>query len=343
MRVGTLKAEPGEHVFGFLASPQSRSGLSIDVPVHLFAGGEPGPTLVVQAAVHGTELIGTTAILDVVGRLDARTLRGNVIAVPVLNRMGFELQDRGVRIDGKDISRQYPGRANGTISEQVAYVYFREVISQANVLIDFHAGGRTAYERYICYTADRDPQNPNPIEVKRQKLAVAFGLDAAGYFPRGIFTGTQTEDAIEGAGVVHFTPELGGGTGWFENGLDNVRAAERGIWNTLKTMGMIEGALEADGPECTIYNACVVLWKPESDGLFVRKKEFGEHVEAGDIYGTIQDPYTGREMAHLYNTRDAIVIPSGQNWFTVGSTSVGILGVVDHVVDRRTADLSVTF
>jgi hypothetical protein len=48
-------------------------------------------------------------------------------------------------------------------------------------------------------------------------------------------------------------------------------------------------------------------------------------------------------MAHLYNTRDAIVIPSGQNWFTVGSTSVGILGVVDRVVDRRTADLSVSF
>lgn len=343
MRVGKLSAQPAGHTFGFLSGPRSRSGMTIDVPIHLFVGAEPGPTLLVEAAVHGSELIGTTAILDFIQKLDPRQLRGNVIAVPVLNRIGFDQQERGVKMDGKDILRQFPGRTNGSMAEQLAYIYFQEVIAQANVLIDFHAGGRTAYERYVCFTADRDPDNPNEIEIKRQKLSVAFGLDAAGYFPRGIFAGTETEDAIEAAGVVHFTPELGGGTGWCHNGLDNVRDAERGIWNTLKAMQMIDGALETDGPHCTIYNACVVLWKPSQDGLFIRKKEFGEYVERGEIYGTIQDPYTGEELAHLINTHDAIVIPSGQNWPTVGSTSVGILGIVDRVVDLRTADLTVSF
>lgn len=343
MRVGNLSAQPGEHTFGYLTGPRSRSGITIDVPVHLFAGSEPGPTLLIEAAVHGSELYGTTAILDVVQKLDPRTLRGNVIAVPVLNRLGFDLQERGLKMDGKDILQQFPGRPNGTLSEQLAHIYFNEVIAQSNVMIDFHAGGRTAYERYVCFTADRDPAHPNPIEVKRHKLSVAFGLDAAGYFPRGIFAGGGTEDAIEAAGVVHFTPELGGGTGWYANGMENIRDAERGIWNTLKAMQMIDGELETDGDHCTIYNACVVLWKPAHDGLFVRKKDFGEFVEQGEIYGTIQDPYTGKELAHLYNTADAIVIPSGQNWPTVGSTSVGILGVVDRVVNLRETDLTVTF
>jgi hypothetical protein len=45
----------------------------------------------------------------------------------------------------------------------------------------------------------------------------------------------------------------------------------------------------------------------------------------------------------MRNTRDATVIPSGQEWPTVGMTSVGILGVVDRVEDRRTTDLCVTF
>ena len=59
--------------------------------------------------------------------------------------------------------------------------------------------------------------------------------------------------------------------------------------------------------------------------------------------GVMVDPYTGQELGHLYNTRDAVVIPSGQEWPTVSSLSVGILGVVDRVEDRRIADLYVSF
>jgi predicted deacylase len=343
MRIGNLSAQPGQHVYGEFAGPRSRSGLALNLPMHLFAGAHPGPTLLVQAAVHGNEIIGTTAILNVVQKLDPQQMHGNLIAVPVLNRIGFELQERLNRIDGKDILRCFPGRAHGSISEQLAHVYFHEVMAQANVAIDFHAGGRTAYERYVCYVEDKQPGSPSEIECKRHQLVVAFGLDAAGYFPRGIFAGSETEDAFEDAGIVLFTPELGGGTGWYEHGLENVWEAERGIHNTLKAMRILEGEFASDGPLCTIYNAGIVLWKPAQDGLFIRQKNFGDFVKQGEVYGTLQDPYTGEPLAQLLNTRDGTVIPSGQNWPTVGSTSVGILGVVDRVVDRRTTDLYVAF
>jgi len=39
--------------------------------------------------------------------------------------------------------------------------------------------------------------------------------------------------------------------------------------------------------------------------------------------------------------KDGIVIPSGQEWPTVGATSIGILGSIDRIEDRRTADLYV--
>ena len=48
MRIGKLEAKPGEHTFGFLEVTTSRSGLRVDIPIHLFAGAEPGPTLLVQ-------------------------------------------------------------------------------------------------------------------------------------------------------------------------------------------------------------------------------------------------------------------------------------------------------
>jgi uncharacterized protein len=343
MKVGNLEAKAGEHVFGFLETAKSRSGLSPDIPVHLFAGAEPGPTLLLQGAIHGSEIIGSLAILNAIKQIDPSTLKGNVIAVPVVNRVGFELSGRGSAVDGKDISRLFPGNPNGSVSDQVAYAYYEEVIKQSDVMIDFHAGGTTAYERYVLFMAEEDPENPTKMEQIRRKLVVAFGLDSAGFFPPGTFGSGGAKVAIEDAGCVQITLELGGGTGWLENGAENVSVAGRGIWNVMKAMRMIDGEFEADGPECTIYNACVVLWKPTVDGLFIRKKNFGDHVKAGEIYATLVDPYTGEELADILNTQDSIVIPSGQNWPTIGATSVGILGVVDRVEDRRTADLYISF
>jgi hypothetical protein len=61
------------------------------------------------------------------------------------------------------------------------------------------------------------------------------------------------------------------------------------------------------------------------------------------VYALLVDPYTGEPRAEMRATREGIVIPSGQEWPTVGATSVGILGVVDRVEDRRTMDLYVDF
>ncbi len=265
MRVGEVEAKSGTKAFGYLQTAASRSGLSPDIPMHVIAGGEPGPTLLLQGAIHGSEIIGTIAILNFVKRIDPQQLRGTVIAVPVTNRMGFELSDRGSRIDGKDISRLFPGNPKGSVSDQVAHVYFNEVIRRANVMVDFHAGGQTAYERYVLFSAEADANNLTDIERNRRKLIVAFGLDQAAFFPQDTFGANKAKEAIENAGVCQFTLEFGGGTGWFKS------------------------------------------------------------------------------LSEMKNTRDAIVIPSGQEWPTVGMTSIGILGIVDRVEDRRTTDLYATF
>jgi predicted deacylase len=342
IHIGNLEGRPGEHTFGYLEITRSRSGLSPDVPVHLFVGRKPGPTLLVQGAIHGTEIIGTIAILNFVRKLDPTKLRGTVIAVPVVNRVGFELSERVSRIDNKDISHLFPGRLEGSLSDQIAYVYFHEVIKRANVMVDFHQGGLASYERYVIFTAERDPNNPTPLEQKRRKLVVAFGLDAAAFFPPGTFKENQSE-VIEDAGVIQFGLELGGGTGWYKNGQENVYAGERGIWNILKAMRMIDGDFEADGPLCTVYNAGVVFWKPPVEGLYIRKKGFGELVKENEIFGTMVDPYTGRLLFSIRNQTEATVIPGGREWPTISSTTVGILGLVDRVEDRRTADLYVSF
>ncbi|MCY3574451.1 MAG: succinylglutamate desuccinylase/aspartoacylase family protein [Chloroflexi bacterium] len=343
LKVGNLSAAAGEKTFGYLETAASRSGMRLDVPVHLIAGAQPGPTLMVQGAIHGAEIIGSIAILNLVEKLDPAVISGNIIAVPVVNRAGFELGERGSRVDAKDISRLFPGNKNGSISDQIAYIYFKETIAQADVLIDFHAGARTAYERYVLFSAEDDPDNLTQLEKNRRVLVVAFGLDQAAFFPPGTFGANTAKKAIEAVNTCQITLEFGGGTGWFKNGEDNVRDAERGMWNIMKAMGMVAGELESDGPLCTVYNAGVVIWKPAVDGLFIRDRRFKDALAAGDSYGRLVDPYTGDVLAEMPTPKDGIVIPSGQEWPTVGATSIGILGSIDRVDDRRTMDMSLSF
>lgn len=341
MRIGPIEAAPGQHAFGYIPVAASRSGFAPDIPVHVFAGTQPGPTLLVQGAIHGAEIIGTVAILDLIAELDPSRLRGNVIAVPVVNRTGFEFGERGSRIDGKDMSRLFPGNPDGSVTDQVAHTYFDQVIRRADVMLDFHAGARTAYERYVLFGAEADPSNPSDMERIRRKLVVAFGLDQAAFFPPGTFGQNQAKAAIEDAGVVQLTLEFGGGTGWYANGRQNVNDARRGIWNTLKAMRMVDGDFASDGPTCTVYNANVVIWKPDVDGLFLRMKRFGDRLDAGDVYAKLVDPITGATRAEIRTPEAGIVIPSGQEWPTIGATSVGILGVVDRVENREEMDLHV--
>jgi predicted deacylase len=229
------------------------------------------------------------------------------------------------------------------VPAQIAHTYFEEVIKQADVMIDFHAGARTAYERYVLFSAEKDPNNPTNIELMRRKIVVAFGLDQAGYFPEGTFGAGTAKESIEDAGVCQITLEFGGGTGWYKNGKDNVSDAERGIWNIMKSMRMIEGNFESDGPLCTVYNAGIVIWKGDVDGLFIRQRRFGDEMKKGDVYAILVDAYTGKEIDAMVAPEDGIVIPSGQEWPTIGATSVGILGNIDRVEDRRTTDLYVDF
>ena len=296
-----------------------------------------------QGAIHGAEIIGSIAILDFVAKADPAAIRGNVIAVPVVNRAGFELGTRGSNVDDKDISRLFPGNKNGSVSDQTAYIYFQETITQADVLIDFHAGARTAYERYVLFTAEEDPNNLTLMEQRRRKLVVAFGLDQAAFFPPGTFGSGASKIAIEEVDTLQITLEFGGGTGWFRNGEDNVRDAERGIWNIMKAMGMIDGELEADGPLCTVYEAGVVIWKPAVDGLFIRDSKFRDELKDRRCLRPAGRSLHRRLLAEMPTPKDGIVIPSGQEWPTVGATSIGILGSIDRVEDRRALDLSVSF
>ena len=70
------------------------TGADISLPVRIVHGREDGPVVWIDAAIHGDEVAGIEVIHQVLDGLAATSLRGTLIAVPIVNVIGFLNGDR---------------------------------------------------------------------------------------------------------------------------------------------------------------------------------------------------------------------------------------------------------
>ena len=86
-----------------------------------------GAVLALTAGVHGMEYPPILALQRLRASMDPRTLAGTIIMVHVVNMPSF--LGRTIYyspIDGKNLNRVFPGKADGTISERIADVIYDE-------------------------------------------------------------------------------------------------------------------------------------------------------------------------------------------------------------------------
>src|SRR5579885_3256531 len=113
----------------------------LEWPYFAISGASDGPTLCLIAGIHGAEYPPIDAVMRFCRDLDPATLRGRVIGVPVINLPAFwERTPFVCPRDGKNPNRVFPGDANGTFSEALAYHLFETVIRRGDYLLDLHCG-----------------------------------------------------------------------------------------------------------------------------------------------------------------------------------------------------------
>ena len=56
MKIAQIEALPGQKAFGFVNATQTHGGFDVYFPLHIVAGREPGPTLLVVAGMSGLEI-----------------------------------------------------------------------------------------------------------------------------------------------------------------------------------------------------------------------------------------------------------------------------------------------
>jgi predicted deacylase len=275
-------------------------------------GVEPGPTLAVSAAMHGQELIGSIAIGQLLRELDPTRLRGQLIAVPVVNTAAFEFSQRATYWDGKDLNRQGRGRLDGSITERLAFHYFEDIVARSDALIDIHSGGPDSYYYYTIYLSEvPDHTFDKAVVQKSREMALAFGMEHI--FGKTPWRGTLKEEAMK-AGIPSITIEMGGGADFFRNGTTQIANCLRGITNVMKLLGMLDGEIFVEAPAHKVWNAHTEIIAGEEPGFLLRQAQWGDYLSAGDIYAMVYHPYTGEELTRITAPRAGTVLNSSTVW-----------------------------
>ncbi len=320
--VGTLKGlRAGTKAAGLIEHGMYADGTQLQNAVHVLVGREEGPVLYIQAAIHGDELNGVEVLRQVVTGLDPHSMHGVLIVVPVANGPGFVMHQRRHPTDREDMNRVWPGKIDGSISQQTAYNLYNQAIRQAQYVVDLHTASSNT-QLHVVYGHN---------DAASRALAEVFGLEILleeevdDTLRQFRFQG-KLRNVLNERGIPAITPELGG-----DNRLEmeNVELGVRGVTNVLKYLKMIPGEIvPPDRPQITLHGSHMDSVFAHQGGFWIRQVKGGDRVSKGQTLGHIYSlrtfeivevltaPYNG----HILGTTDSPTINLGDSVVTICHT-----------------------
>lgn len=263
---------PGENKLVKINISRLPTGTLIDIPVHVFNAKKPGPTLLVQAGLHGDEINGVETLRRMLEQKDFSIIKGAVIVVPILNVFGFIHFSRDVP-DGKDVNRSFPGSKTGSLASRIAYHYTQEILPQISLGIDLHTGGgqRHNYPQ-IRYTKE-DLASKELAEVFNAPLLFASRL-IPGSFRKTAYKMNKPIVVYEGGESMRFD-EL------------SITDAIRGIKNVMVHFKMLPIKVKAHLKSLHLERTKWI--RAPRAGMFVPSVVNGSTVKKGQFLGTVSD------------------------------------------------------
>ncbi len=214
------------------------SGARVEVPLTRVFGSVPRPRVAVVAGIHGDELVGPHALVELAQELSPRELQGTVALVPSANPLAFAAGRRRAPEDDLDLNRTFPGKVEGSVTERLASVLARVVVGGADLVIDLHSAGREG--NLLPLSGFREAHNAC---ARRSALAAAaFGLER--YWMMRWAPGTLSTWANQ-QGIPAVGCEVGGGGTAAREERDLYKA---GVRRCLRHLGMLDPPLEVAMP-----------------------------------------------------------------------------------------------
>ena len=175
------------------------------IPIASVANGD-GPNVLVLAGNHGDEYEGQVAALRLIQELEPAQVSGRVTIIPVLSTAASKANTR-MWPSGVNFNRSFPGSPDGPPNEQLADYLTRFLFPPADVVIDMHSGGRTAWFVPCSHM--------HVVENAAQRRAMLAGMQAWNSDHHFLYIDVNGSGLLpveaEDQGKLVITTELGGG------------------------------------------------------------------------------------------------------------------------------------
>lgn len=290
--IGSVRVRAGSTKEVELPITRLVTGGDVSLPVRVVHGRHDGPTVWVNAAIHGDEVMGVEVIRQAMATLSARTFRGTLVAVPVVNVLGFMTGDRYLP-DRRDLNRSFPGSARGSLASRIAHLFMTEVVSKCDVGLDLHtAADRRANLPQI--RADLD-------DPRTRALAEAFG---APVMLHARLRDGSLRQAARDRGATVLLYEAGEALRFDE---DAIAVGVRGVRRVLASLDMIDDEPATETPLEVVESRASSWVRARGTGILHLDVHLGEWVEAGQRLGGLSDTF-GRRVRLVHADRAGIVI-----------------------------------
>jgi len=323
--VGPLTVQPGGRASGMIQVSSGKDEATT-IPISVIHGAKAGPTLALVAGNHGYEYTPIIALQRLLPRLDPKQMSGTLLLVHVANMPSFLKRTIYYSpVDGKNLNRVYPGKADGTVSERIAYQITKEIIERADYVLDIHCGDGNESLRPYSYW-DVKAGGKEVVEKSRQ-LALAFGLD------RIVMDSERPSDPAQSVycsttattrGKPAITIESGG-LGVTDD--ESITRIERGVMSVMRLLKMIEGQPQMVEHPMFIDRSDVL--RSDETGIFYPLVEKGHTVAKGTLMGYVTDFFGKR----IYELRAPF---AGEVLYILGTPPVSKgepLAMVGHVAE----------
>jgi uncharacterized protein len=313
IRIGDVTSSSGAKLSGHL-KVADKAASSIELPVTIIQGKEPGPTLVVLAGEHGCEYCGIMAAVRMIKDIQPEKIKGTLVVLPLANPPAFEERALFVNpIDVVNLYASYPGSPDGTISYIMAHKIFSEITSVADYIIHLH--GADYNESLVPFNYYARTGN-SKVDLMSQKLASCFPVDYVreAEKPADVMSGSPkgTSYAATAAGTLYGEASAKGiPSTMCESGREGkvekafVEIHYNGILNAMKLVGIMPGepVLRKDQRKLT----SPVLVSNHKPGLFNALVNIGDKVAIGQPIGEIWN-FTGDTLEVISSPIDGMVV-----------------------------------
>lgn len=289
--VGGIEVKPGTRQVIDLPIADLYTTTSLHMPVQVVCGRSAGPTVFISAAIHGDELNGVEIIRRLLSLKALRSLRGTLLAVPVVNVHGFLGQSRYLP-DRRDLNRSFPGSTRGSIAARLAHTFMNEVVVKAELGIDLHTG---ALDRSNLPQIRTDIENARALE-----LAEIFGAPVV--MGAALRDGSLRACAAD-KDIPVLVYEAGEALRFDEI---SIKAGLRGITRILRHLKMLPGKSRKvrHGPVLASSSRWV---RAPGSGIVTNKAALGQRVSEEEQLALVTDPMGERGQPVLSPAKGIII------------------------------------